>query len=201
MTELEKWEQRFREPGYHFGDKPSEFLQRHSELLQGGRRALSVADGEGRNGVWLAEQGLDVTSVDFSPSGVAKAEQLARMRGVTINAILADITEWQWPLNAYDVIVMIFAQFLDPETRQRVFRHIDLALEPGGLLLIEGYGLKQLEFKTGGPSEPENLYTKDLLSQSFGHFASVHIEEYEADLNEGSRHVGRSALVDLIARK
>jgi hypothetical protein len=99
------------------------------------------------------------------------------------------------------VIVGIFFQFLVPASRTRVFDNIKRALKPGGLALIEGYGLKQIEYKTGGPGIAEQLYTKPMLQEAFGDFASIEIEEYDAALSEGDHHVGMSALVDLVGRK
>jgi cyclopropane fatty-acyl-phospholipid synthase-like methyltransferase len=201
MSELERWEARFREPGYHFGTEPNAFLKSKSHLLKPGQKALSIADGEGRNGVFVAGLGLDVLAIDFSPSALAKSQALAKERGVTLRTERADLETWKWPVAAFDVIAGIFFQFLTPELRTRVFADIKRALKPGGLVLIEGYGLKQLDYKTGGPSEPERLYTRPMLQEAFGDFASLDIVEYDAELSEGDRHVGMSALVDLVGRK
>jgi SAM-dependent methyltransferase len=201
MSELERWEARFREPGYHFGTEPNAFLKSKAGLFKPGQKVLSIADGEGRNGVFLASLGLDVLAIDFSPSALKKAQALAKERGVTLRTELADLETWPWPVEAYDVIVGIFFQFLPPAPRARVFASIKRALKPGGLLLIEGYGLRQLQYKTGGPPEPEQLYTRPMLQDAFADFASLEIEEYDSVLSEGERHVGMSALVDLVGRK
>lgn len=201
MSEYERWEARFKEPGYHFGTEPNAFLKSKADLLKPGQKALSIADGEGRNGVFLAGLGLDVLAIDFSPSALAKSQALAKERGVTLRTERADLETWKWPVAAYDVIVGIFFQFLVPASRTRVFADIKRALKPGGLVLIEGYGLKQLEYKTGGPGVPNQLYTKPMLQEAFGDFASLEIAEYDAMLSEGDRHVGMSALVDLVGRK
>ena len=95
---------------------------------------LTLADGEGRNGVWLAEQGLDVHSVDVSPTAIAKAQALAAERGVRLKTERADLATWVWPKDAYDVIVGIFFQVAFPPERARLFRGIRQALRPGGLL-------------------------------------------------------------------
>src|SRR5579859_2988118 len=105
MSELERWETRFAAPGYAFGKEPNAFLKAQAHLLRPGQRALSVADGEGRNGVWLAEQGLDVLAIDFSATGLAKARTLAAERNVPLRTELADVTTWQWPVEGFDVIV------------------------------------------------------------------------------------------------
>ncbi len=201
MTELERWEARFAGLEYHFGTEPNAFLKSKADLLKPGQKALSIADGEGRNGVFLAEQGLDVLAMDFSPTALAKSQALARQRGVTIRTEQADLDTWRWPAGAIDVVVAIFFQFCAPPLRTRVFDSIKRALKPGGLLLMEGYTPKQRQYKTGGPSEVENLYTRKLLEQSFADFSSVEIREYDSEIHEGPGHGGMSALIDLVGRK
>ena len=201
MSELERWETRFAAPGYHFGTEPNAFLKSKADQLKPGQKALSIADGEGRNGVFLAEQGLDVLAMDFSPTALAKSQALARQRGVTIRTEQADLDTWRWPAGAIDVVVAIFFQFCAPPLRTRVFDSIKRALKPGGLLLMEGYTPKQRQYKTGGPSEVENLYTRKLLEQSFADFSSVEIREDDSEIHEGPGHGGMSALIDLVGRK
>jgi cyclopropane fatty-acyl-phospholipid synthase-like methyltransferase len=201
MSEFERWEARFAGPEYHFGTEPNAFLKSKADLLEPGQKALSIADGEGRNGVFLAEQGLDVLAMDFSPTALAKSQALARQRGVTIRTERADLDTWQWPAEAFDVVVAIFFQFCAPPLRARVFDNIKQALKPGGLLLMEGYSPKQRQYKTGGPSEVENLYTRKLLQESFSDFSSVEIREYDSEIHEGPGHGGMSALIDLVGRK
>jgi SAM-dependent methyltransferase len=199
--DLERWQARFAAPGYVFGTAPNAFLKSQARLLPKRGSALAVADGEGRNGVFLAEQGLDVLSVDFSPLAQAKARALAKERGVTIRCEQADLTNWRWPEAAFDVVAAIFFQFTKPPARAKIFSGIKRTLKPGGLLLLEGYGLKQLDYKTGGPPDASQLYTRALLQEAFGDFSSFDIREYDADLEEGRRHAGRSALIDLVGRK
>jgi SAM-dependent methyltransferase len=201
MSEFERWETRFAAPGYLFGTEPNAFLKSQAHLLRPGQKALSVADGEGRNGVWLAEQGLDVRSFDFSPQAVAKARELAKQRGVTLRTEVADLFTWTWPTAEFDVIAAIFFQFAGPDTRDGVFAGIKTALKPGGLLLMEGYHRRQLEFGTGGPADAANLWTRDLLERAFSDFSSVQITEEDRELAEGHHHVGMSALVDFVGRK
>ena len=201
MSEFDRWQERFSAPGYLFGTAPNEFLQAHAHLLSKGQKALTIADGEGRNGVFLAEQGLDVLSVDFSPLAQAKARKLATERGVALRVEQADIINWDWPAAAFDVVAAIFFQFAAPADRDKIFAGIKKALKPGGLLLLEGYGPKQLEYKTGGPSRLENLYTRELLEQAFGDFGSLEIREHDSVIQEGAGHGGLSALVDLVGRK
>jgi SAM-dependent methyltransferase len=198
MSELQRWEGRYAPEAYLFGTAPNAFLARQKSRLPKRGRALCVADGEGRNGVWLAEQGLDVVSMDFSPAAQAKARALAASRGVTIATEQVDLSTWTWPVEAFDVIVVIFAQ---PLNRERLFAGIRQALKPGGLLLIEGYPPKQLEYGTGGPDDVARLYTRAQLEAGFGDFTHVEISEYDAEIYEGGGHGGMSALIDLVATK
>jgi SAM-dependent methyltransferase len=201
MSEFERWETRFATLGYLFGTEPNTFLKSQAHLLKRGWKALSVADGEGRNGVWLAEQGLDVQAFDFSPKAVAKARELARQRGVKLKTEVADIFTWKWPTAEFDVIAAIFFQFVGADARDGVFAGIKKALKPGGLLLMEGYQPRQLEYGTGGPPHVANLWTRDLLERAFSDFSSIQITEEDRELAEGSHHVGMSALIDFVGRK
>ena len=201
QAEFERWESRFAAPDYVFGTAPNAFLKAQAHLLPTHGRALSIADGEGRNGVFLAEHGLDVLSVDFSPSAQEKARKLAAERGVSIRTEQADIVNWRWPEAAFDVVVAIFFQFVDPPEREKIFAGIKKTLKPGGLLLLEGYRPEHIKNDNGGPRQPERCYTRPLLEQAFKDFASIDIREYDTELAEGSRHVGASALIDLVGRK
>jgi SAM-dependent methyltransferase len=200
-AEFERWQQRFSAPGYLFGKAPNEFLKSKAHLLKKGQTALAVADGEGRNGVFMAECGLDVLSVDFAPAAQDKLRKLAAERGVTLKVEQADIENRDWPEAAFDVVAAIFIQFSPPAARAKVFAGMKRALKPGGLLLLQGYGVRQLEYKTGGPSRLENLYTREILEQAFGDFASLEIREHDEIIAEGDGHGGMSALIDLVGRK
>ncbi|MCW5692267.1 MAG: class I SAM-dependent methyltransferase [Pseudolabrys sp.] len=200
-TDFDHWQERFAGDDYRFGTAPNAFLKANANLLRKGQTALAIADGEGRNGVFLAEQGLDVLSVDFSPNAQAKACKLAAARGVTMRVEQVDIINWNWPANAFDVVAAIFFQFAGPADREKIFAGIRRALKPGGLLLLEGYRPKQLDYKTGGPGKLENLYTREMLETAFADFASIDIREYDTEIHEGAGHGGMSALIDLVGRK
>jgi cyclopropane fatty-acyl-phospholipid synthase-like methyltransferase len=201
MSEFERWETRFSGSEYLFGTAPNEFLRAQAHLLPRAGQALAVADGEGRNGVWLAEQGLDVLSVDFSPKAQAKAQALAKSRGVALRTEQIDLFAWTWPTAAFDVVAAIFIQFATPQERKPIFAGIRQALKPGGLLLLQGYRPEQLAYKTGGPSQIENLYTRALLEEAFAGFAELEISEHDSMTQEGAGHAGMAALIDLIGRK
>ena len=200
-TDFDRWQERFIGDEYVFGTEPNAFLKANANLLRKGETALAIADGEGRNGVFLASQGLDVLSVDFSPNAQGKARKLAAARGVTMRVEQVDIINWDWPANAFDVVAAIFFQFAGPADRVKIFAGIKRALKPGGLLLLEGYRPKQLDYKTGGPSKIENLYTRELLEAAFADFTSIDVREYDTEIHEGAGHGGLSALIDLVGRK
>ena len=200
-AERERWNARFAGDEYLFGTAPNAFLAAQRHLLRRGMKALAVADGEGRNGVWLAEQGLDVVSVDFSPVAVEKARRLAAARGVALEAHCADLAAWEWGPPRFDLVAAIFIQFAPPALRDVLFGRIKEVLKPGGLLLLEGYRPEQLVYKTGGPPHVENLYTAALLRQAFGDLTILRLAEYDGEIAEGGGHRGRSALIDLVARK
>jgi SAM-dependent methyltransferase len=164
-------------------------------------KALAVADGEGRNGVWLAEQGLDVLSIDFSPAAQKKVKALAAERGVTLAVEQADVHAWPNPEAAFDVVVEIFTQFSTPAERPLKWAGMRRALKPGGLLILEGYTPKQLEYGTGGPKMVEHLYTRAMLEQAFGDFRDLKIVEEEREMSEGAGHAGMSAVINLTGRK
>lgn len=195
------WDNVFDKPDYHYGTEPAGFLRAHESWLKSGAKALSVADGEGRNSVFLAQKGLEVTAMDASAVARDKALALARARGVTVDYRLADIAGWDWAPGAYDLVAGIFIQFLPPEQRDRVFAGMIRTLAPGGVLLLHGYTPEQIAHGTGGPRNPEYLYTEELLRNAFGALDIREFRSYEAVLDEGPGHSGTSALIDLVGVK
>lgn len=197
------WSDKYRAVGesYLFGTAPNRFLAAQAGLFRAGQRALSVADGEGRNAVWLAEQGLDVTATELSPVALEKAEALAATRGVRVDFALADALNWTYPDETFDLVVAIFIQFAAPDERARLFEKLKRTLRPDGRIVLQGYTPKQLDYRTGGPSAIENLYTAAMLREAFGDFDIERLDEYEDVLDEGSAHRGQSALVGMVARK
>ena len=196
---LERWNERFAAENYVFGTRPNVFLAAQRERLVPGMRALCVADGEGRNSVWLASLGLQVTAFDFSPVGIAKASRLAVQCGVKVDYQIADIDHWDWDGEPYDVVVGVFVQFASPAQRTRMFAGMLRALKPNGLLILQGYRPEQIAHGTGGPRLVENLYTEDLLRQSFASLKILHLASHDDVLDEGPGHSGTSALIDLVA--
>lgn len=179
-------------------------MQDQAAYLTPGASALAIADGgEGRNSVFMAEQGMQVTAMDGSAVALEKARKLAKARGgVDVRFQHGDITRWEWQPAAYDLVAGIFFQFLTPDERAQVFAGVARCLKPGGLLLVHGYHQDQVAYGTGGPGVAENMYTEALLRDSFaGGFEVLRLESYDKTLQEGSCHVGLSALIDFVARK
>jgi SAM-dependent methyltransferase len=200
-SEHARWQSRYSAPEYLFGKAPNYFLASCKALLPKSGKALAVADGEARNGVWLAEQGLDVVSIDFSEAAQGKAAALANERGVKIALEHTDVHAWDYPPDAFDVVVEIFTQFSAPAERALKWAGMRRTLKPGGLLIIQGYTPKQLQYGTGGPKEIENLYTRTMLEQTFGDYRDIKIVEEEREMHEGSAHGGMSAVIALTGRK
>ncbi len=198
---LLRWEERFSIDEYLFGEGPNGYLASKAALLARDSRALSIADGEGRNSVWLAEQGLQVDAFDFSPTGVRKAERLARNRGVRVHFHVSDMFQWSWKPSTYDVVAAIFIQFLKPGERDRLFPLIRQTLKPGGLLILQGYRLEQLRYRTGGPPEPDQLYSEAMIREALEDMDLLEITSYDEQIMEGRGHSGMSALMGVVARK
>ncbi len=197
----ETWNARFDRDDYIFGTAPNVFLASQRERLAPGQRVLCVADGEGRNSVWLAQQGLIVTAFDIAPRGVEKARELAQQAGVAVDFHVAAVEDWAWIPETYDAVAAIFVQFAPPAVRAQMFAGMLRTLKRGGWLLLQGYTPRQLEYRTGGPPCAENLYTPELLRQAFAAHEIVALREHDGVLAEGTQHSGMSALVDCVVRK
>ena len=193
------WDERFAGPEYVYGTQPNDFLAASAARIPSGR-VLAVADGEGRNGTFLASLGYDVTSVDSSAVGLEKARRLAETRGVRLTTILADLAEFEIPAASWEGIVSIFCH-LPPELRRRVHAQAVRGLAPGGVFVLEGYSKRQLSFGTGGPKVADLLLALDDLRDELTGLEMLHAQEFERDIHEGSLHNGRSAVVQVIARK
>ncbi|MGR3712161.1 MAG: SAM-dependent methyltransferase [Shimia sp.] len=196
------WEERFSSSDdYVFGTAPAQFLLDHQVHLTSGHTALAVADGEGRNSVYMAQQGLTVTALEFAPTAIARAHDLAATKGVTLNIRQTDVLRDAWPAETYDLVAGIFIQFVGPDGRRIQFQHIKDATKPGGLVMLHGYTPEQLDHGTGGPPFRENMYTDVILRAAFVGWDIVECREYEREVQEGRGHSGMSALIDFVARK
>jgi 2-polyprenyl-3-methyl-5-hydroxy-6-metoxy-1,4-benzoquinol methylase len=196
------WNERFDKEEFIFGKEPNEYLvQTAKQYLKSGNKVLCIADGEGRNGVWLAKQGMQVVGFDASDIALTKAKKFAEENQVQVVYSFSDTDSFHWQSNEYDAVVGIFIQFADPAMRERIFRQTYQALKPGGIFILQGYTPKQLEYKTGGPSLVEHLYTEDLIRKLTKDFTILELTSYEKELSEGPRHTGMSAILGLVARK
>jgi SAM-dependent methyltransferase len=196
------WNERFDKAEFIFGKEPNEYLvEQTNQYLKPKDKVLCIADGEGRNGVWLAKQGMQVVGFDVSDIALAKAKQFAQDNQVIIDYSLCDSDGFNWGTNNYDAVIGIFIQFADPAMRARIFKQAYEALKPGGIFILQGYTPKQLEYKTGGPSLIEHLYTEDMIRDLAKDFQILDLCCYEKELSEGARHTGMSALLGLVAQK
>jgi SAM-dependent methyltransferase len=193
------WDERYSSEEYAYGTAPNEFLKSMAARIPKGR-VLSLGDGEGRNGVYLAGQGFEVLSADASPVGLAKARKLAADRGVRLDTLVTDLTAYEIRPGDWDGIVSIF--FHLPSAARRVLhRKVVAGLRPGGAFVLEAYTPAQLRLKTGGPSVADMLVTLRDLKEELPGLVFEHAEEVERAVVEGKFHTGRAAVVQVLARK
>ena len=197
----ETWNARFAGSDYLFGEAPNAFLTREARWIAPRGSVLCVADGEGRNSVWLAQQGFHVVAFDFAENAVDKARALAAARGVAVDHRVDDFAHWPWDAARYDAVVAIFIQFLPPGEREEAFARMQATVAPGGVLLLQGYRPEQVDYATGGPPRRDHMYTREFLEAQFRDFEVLVLREYDAVIEEGRAHAGMSALVDFVARK
>mgnify|MGYP003332794475 FL=1 len=196
------WNERYDTDEFIFGIEPNRYLKSVAlKYLKPGGQVLCVADGEGRNSVWLAQQGCHVAAFDLSPNAIRKAQQLSKQLGVKVEYQLSDCESFDWSENAYDSVVAIFIQFYGPEMRAELFRKMIASLKPGGVLILQGYTPKQLEYKTGGPSQIENLYTEDIVKDLLQRLKIQEMVLTDEVISEGQAHDGISALMGVVAVK
>lgn len=198
-TQAEFWNRRFGDDGYIYGCEPNDFLREVAHSIPRGR-VLCLAEGEGRNAVYLAGLGHEVTAVDFSVEGLRKAQRLASERNVTIETVEADLTTYEPAMDAYTGIVLVFGH-LPPAVRKRLFGAAAKALKVGGIFVLEAYTPAQLKFGTGGPRDVELLMTLDALKVELAPLTFEIGREVERDVYEGTLHGGRSATVQVVARR
>lgn len=192
------WDERYATDEYIYGTEPNDFLATHAKKLTG--PVLSIAEGEGRNGVYLATLGLDVLGIDGSTVGLDKARALARARGVTIRTEVADLARYTPPVERFGSIISISAH-LPSATRARLYPLLEQALRPGGLLLLEAYSEAQLGRGTGGPKDPDMLMSVAKITTEFPGLEPVLLRALDRDVREGSGHTGLASVVQFIGRK
>lgn len=194
------WDERYGSGEFQFGEAPNRYLEELRPWFRPGMRALSLGDGEGRNGVWLAQQGLEVTSLDWSPVGMAKAARLAEARGVALRAVVGDAAAWAYPPGGFDLVAWIYMH-LPPPDRAAAARGVLRALAPGGLLAIECFKPGQLGRHSGGPKDPALLWSRAVVEELFGTLEVLELLEGTVHLDEGPRHQGPGEVVRALLRK
>lgn len=195
------WDQRYAEPGYKYGTAPNAFLQQQAHRLAPGSRVLVPGDGEGRNSVWLAQQGHQVLAMDSSAQGLAKARALAAERGVAVETRHADLADWQPAPGGADAVVLVFVH-LPPALRRSAHQRLAEALAPGGWLLLEAFHPRQLGRASGGPKDADMLVDLATLRADFaGRLDEVLGWEGEVVLDEGPGHQGAARVTRWLGRR
>lgn len=198
----QSWDERYAEEGFAFGTEPNDFLRDVVEQLPIGK-TLCIGDGEGRNGVFLAQHGHQVVTVDLSPVGVVKARRLASDRNVTIDARVADLERFELGEGAWDCIVSVFCH-LPASLRRAVYSHVPTALATNGCFVLEAYRSANIGRGVGGPQNPEMTVELEDILEDLGTTSGMQIiigREIERDIYEGKYHNGRSATTQVLARK
>ncbi|OSI17318.1 class I SAM-dependent methyltransferase [Neisseria dumasiana] len=197
---MSQWDERYQTEEYVFGTEPNEFIARIRAYLPTQGKALDLATGEGRNGIFLAQLGLKTEGVDMSLRGLEKAQKLAQQKGVDFTTRMANITEMDMPPEHYAVITSVFCHFSEPE-RTRTMQRIVHALQPGGLFAGVFYHPDQIAYGTGGPSDPALLGTPEEMQQALSGLEWLVAEHSVREMNEGSRHQGMSSVICLLGKK
>ena len=200
MSERLKWDQRYSEPGYAYGTDPNDFLKASIEYLPKNGTVLCLAEGEGRNSVFLASHGFNVTAVDSSPVAMQKTQALAQKQGVQVTSTVADLAEFDLLSEQYDAIISIFCH-LPPPLRKTIHTHVQKSLKYDGIFLLEGYTPKQLQFGTGGPPVKELLMNLHVIQEELAGLEIIHGIEVEREIQEGKLHNGIGSVVQYIGKK
>ena len=194
------WDQKYADGDYFYGTAPSAWLVSQRHRLKANQNVLAVADGEGRNGVWLGSLGCRVTAVDASPRAQAKAAALAQKQGVALSLHTTDLRQWDWPTDQFDLVVAIYAHFRRWD-RPIIHQKMLSALVPGGLVLIEAFSPYQRLYQSGGPPDLDMLYSAYRLREDFREADILELDETETTLDEGRGHRGRAAVTRIVARR
>ena len=199
MSTRDFWNVKFANTEYAYGTEPNEFLAASVAKLKPGA-ALSLAEGEGRNAVWLAQQGFTVSSIEQSEKGVAKTLRLALQRGIIVMAERGELETFHIQPNSWDLIVSIYAH-TPQELRRKLHRQVVAGLKPGGVFILEAYTPAQIPNNTGGPKDASLMPTAELLRSELNGLVFDHIEEVERDVVEGSLHTGTAHVVQVVAHR
>jgi cyclopropane fatty-acyl-phospholipid synthase-like methyltransferase len=194
------WNTRYKEAEFAYGTEPNDFLKSKIEVLKPNSKILCLAEGEGRNAVFLAEHNHHVTAVDYSQEGLNKLQKLASDKNLSIETVCIDLNHYKIEQNKWDAIICIFGHFPEP-LRQSVFKQVYKGLNKGGVFIMEAYHKDQLNYKTGGPQVSELLYSTEELQHDFSEFETISIKTSIKEIEEGKYHKGTSAVIQVIASK
>ncbi len=200
MPTVNTWDTRYSSDEFYYGTEPNDFLKTNAGLIPPAGEVLCLAEGEGRNAVFLAGLGLKVTAVDGSSVGLNKMEKLAKMKHLSVASIISDLNDYQIEPEKWDGIISIWCH-LPKEMRKKVHRTIVAGLRPGGVLILESYHPRQLEFKTGGPSDPSFMMTLQDLHEELAGLEFLVAHEIEREIQEGKGHSGMSVVTQVICKK
>lgn len=192
------WNQRYGGDRFAYGTEPNSFLAENAKLLTG--PVLSLAEGEGRNAVFMTSLGLEVLGVDGSEVGLAKAQKLAQSKSVEIRTEVADLATYEPPANFYGSVISIFGH-LPSEVRRRLYPLVEQCLKPGGIIILEAYSKSQLARNTGGPKDPDMLMTAEGIENEFPNCEVILCQEIEREVVEGEFHTGLASVVQFIGRR
>ena len=195
----DRWDSRYSGNEFFFGTEPNGFLASVVDRLPKGR-ALCIADGEGRNSVFLAAKGWECVSMDASREGNAKAARLAARQGVELTTVQADLRDYDMGHERWDLIVSVFCH-LPPSLREDVHARAVAALKPNGAFVLEAYTPEQLEYGTGGPPNAELMMTRSMLERDLQGLEFAYMDETVRDVVEGRGHNGRASVVQVLALK
>jgi SAM-dependent methyltransferase len=194
------WNARYKESEYAYGLEPNDFLKSKINSLKPNSKILCLAEGEGRNAIFLAENKHQITAIDYSEEGLNKLKSLAKERNVIVKTICADLNQYKIEPNQWDAIICIFGHF-PIELRKAVFKQVYTGLRKNGVFLMEAYHKDQLKYKTGGPQVADLLYSKEELQNDFSEFENISIETFIKEIEEGKFHKGTSAVIQVVANK
>lgn len=199
-TDFKPWDERYSAEGYFYGSEPNDFLRSQAGRIRPRGDVLCLAEGEGRNAVFLAAQGLHVTAVDGSQAGFIKLKELAAQKHTSVETVCADLADYDMGVEKWDAIISIWCH-LPAELRADVHGRAVKALRHGGVFVLEAYTPRQLQYKTGGPPVTELLMTLDALRLELSGLDFLHGVELEREIHEGRGHTGLSAVVQIVARR
>lgn len=202
LETAEFWNDEYNKVEYIYGKKPNAYIEEHAtKYFKAGQKVLSIADGEGRNSIWLSKQGLDVTAFDISPVAVLKAKQLAVEENVQVDFNVCSCERWDWKPNQYHGIVASFIQFSNPKLRKFIFENMIRSLMPGGVLIVIGFSVTEFDQGIAGPLKKENYYNQPMLKKLLKSTNILTLDEFDSTLNQGIKHTTKHHLLGVVAQK